>query len=107
MSTNAQSMAVTPDGETLYVSTNKGVLPLNIATNTFGTAIPVGVGRLYTALAITPDGQTLYALYQTFDAVTNPTAGSELVPISTTTNKPGTAILLNNVKNPTGIAIAL
>jgi DNA-binding beta-propeller fold protein YncE len=107
MSTNAQSMAVTPDGETLYVSTNKGVLPLNIATNTFGTAIAVGVGRLYTALAITPDGQTLYALYQTFDAVTNPTAGSELVPISTTTNKPGTAILLNDVKNPTGIAIAL
>jgi hypothetical protein len=56
---------------------------------------------------MTPDGQTLYALYQTFDAVTNPTAGSELVPISTATNKPGTAILLNNVKNPTGIAIAL
>jgi DNA-binding beta-propeller fold protein YncE len=107
MSTNAQSLAVTPDGETLYASTDKGVMPLNIATNTFGTVIPVGVGRGYTALAITPDGQTLYALYQTFDPATNPNAGSELVPISTETNRPGSTIQLPNVKTPTGIAIAL
>jgi hypothetical protein len=101
-----QPMTITPDGKTLYIAGGSGVTPINLASKTLGTPIPIGVGHNST-LAITPDGQTGYVLYQTFNAQTNPNAGSELVPFSTTTKKPGTPILLNGVKFPTGIAIAL
>ena len=53
-------VAITPDGATAYVaneSTNS-VTPIDTATNTLGTPIPVGsVPRL---IGITPDGATAY-----------------------------------------------
>jgi hyaluronoglucosaminidase len=47
-------MAITPDGTTAYVAnTNYGtVTPIDTATNTAGTPIPVGSGPW--AIAITP-----------------------------------------------------
>ncbi|MGH3257057.1 MAG: YncE family protein, partial [Streptosporangiaceae bacterium] len=54
------TMAITPDGKTLYVSNfgSDTVTPISVATNTAGRPIPAG--REPGAMAITPDGKTLY-----------------------------------------------
>ena len=68
------------------------VTPIATATNTAGTPIPAGSGRL----AITPDGMTLYVLNIGGDTVT---------PIATSTNTAGTPIAVGS--EPDAIAFAL
>ena len=68
---------------TAYVADNlsNAVTPIDTATNTPGTAIPVETRP--TGTAITPDGATLYVA----DFDTN-----SVIPIDTATNTPGTPI---------------
>jgi YVTN family beta-propeller protein len=68
------------------------VTPIDTATNTAGTPIPVGSGP--EGVAITPDGRTAY--------VTNFSSGS-VTPIDTATNTPGTPIPVGS--GPEGVAI--
>jgi hypothetical protein len=74
----ASDIAITPDSKTAYVTSNRGVTPINVATNKPGKLIKVP-GE---AIVITPNGKTAYVV-----------AGSGTVtPINTATNKPGTPI---------------
>ena len=68
-------------------STHAGnsVTPINLATGTPGTAIPVGAGP--DGVAITPDGSTAY--------VTN-VNGNSVTPINLATGTPGTAIAVGD-----------
>ena len=55
----AGSIAITPDGETAYVTSDDGVVvPIATATATAGPAI--GVGDTPDPIVITPDGKTVY-----------------------------------------------
>jgi YVTN family beta-propeller protein len=56
------AIAITPDGGTAYVVNyfDNSVTPINLATKTAGTAIPVGHGPA--AIAIAPDGSTAYVV---------------------------------------------
>jgi YVTN family beta-propeller protein len=62
----ANSMAITPDGKTLYVvnapispgTVQGSVTPIRVATNHALKAIPVGADPI--AILITPDGATAY-----------------------------------------------
>ena len=94
-------IAITPDGETAYVTgtvlsnglTHDFVVPIRTITNTalkpvsMGHAAPAGIG-------ITPDGKTAYVAGFFSGTVT---------PISTATNRKGTAIKVG--ENPVAIAI--
>jgi YVTN family beta-propeller protein len=62
-------IAVTPDGETAYVSTvdDSSATPIDVATNTVGTPIPVGGGPV--GIAVTPEGDTAYVTIQSNDSV--------------------------------------
>ena len=74
-----QSIAVTPDGKTAYV-TNTGsgtVTPISLAKHRPGRAIKVGTAPQ--AIAVTPDGRTVYVLDWGSAAVT---------PIDTATGQP-------------------
>jgi YVTN family beta-propeller protein len=80
---------------TAYVA-NMGdntVTPINLATNTAGTPIPVGNGPA--AIAITPDGATAWVLGEN---------DGTLTPINTATNTPGTKIQLT-ANDPVALAI--
>ena len=76
-------IAITPNGQTAYVTdyASGTVTPITIATNTTGT--PITVGSSPYAVAITPDGQTAY--------VDNRLSGN-VTPITIATNTPGTPI---------------
>jgi YVTN family beta-propeller protein len=89
-----QAEVAGPAGFRAYV-VNEGdntVTPVDLATNTTGTPIPVGDQP--TAIAITPDGKKAY--------VTNSNASS-VTPIDLTTNTPGAPIPVGSV--PWNIAI--
>jgi outer membrane autotransporter protein len=86
-------VAVKGDQSFAYVTNFSGtVTPINTATNTPGTPIPVGATPL--GAAITPDGNTLY--------VANSGSGT-VTPISTATNTPGPAIPVG--AGPAGVAV--
>jgi YVTN family beta-propeller protein len=92
-----EGIAITPDGRTVYVTTQAGrvgmVTPIATATNSAGTPIPVpGLARGW--IAITPDGKTAYVASEDSDAVT---------PITVATNTPGNPIPVGSA--PLGIAI--
>jgi YVTN family beta-propeller protein len=53
-----EDVAITPDGKTAYVVTNDEVVPIDVATNTAGAAIPIP--PFGEAIAITPDGRFAY-----------------------------------------------
>src|SRR5262249_45797725 len=55
------AMAVSPNGQTVYVANKNSttVTPIDTATNTAGTPIPAGTSPA--GIAITPDGPTAYA----------------------------------------------
>ena len=75
-----RDVVITPNGTTAYVPSFAGttVLPVNLATNTAGTAITVGAtGAAPLGVAVTPDGRTVYVVNTGFGTV---------VPISTATN---------------------
>jgi YVTN family beta-propeller protein len=87
--------AVAAAAPTAYVAsyeTPGKVYPLDTATNTVGTAIPVGSSPW--PIAITPDGATAY--------VAN-SASNNVTPIDTSTNTPGTPIAVGS--GPQSIAI--
>jgi YVTN family beta-propeller protein len=52
------AVAITPDGTRAYVPVGDEVIPIDVATNSRGTAIPVGAGAA--GIAITPDGTRAY-----------------------------------------------
>jgi len=66
---DSESMAVTPNGNYVYVanSDNQSVSVISTATDTVISTIPVGVGERPTAVAITPNGE--YAYVTCADAV--------------------------------------
>jgi hyaluronoglucosaminidase len=91
----AWALAITPNGKTLYLSTDNliGVIPFATATNTLGKLIKIpgaGMGNM----VITPDGSTAYV------SSPGPTRGptgtctgpGQVTPISTATNVPGPPI---------------
>jgi len=77
-------IAITPNGQTAYVTNANGnsVTPINLATNTAGTAITGGMSDPY-AIAITPNSQSAYVIN---------VSGSSVTPINLATNTAGTAI---------------
>lgn len=72
---------------TAYVTADSGgtVTPIDVATNTPGTPIPVVTGLV--GIAITPDGTTAYVASVDRDTVT---------PINLATNTPGTPIAVGS-----------
>jgi YVTN family beta-propeller protein len=87
-------LAITPDGKTVYVTSNSGnsVTPIDTATNT--AEAPIAIGGSPNGIAVSPDGRTVY--------VTSANAHS-VTPIDTATKLAGPAI---TVDQPTNIAIA-
>jgi DNA-binding beta-propeller fold protein YncE len=51
-------VAITPDGKTAYVLDNQKVVPIDVATNKAGTAIPIP--QFGQSIAISPDGRFAY-----------------------------------------------
>ncbi len=114
-------IAITPNGATAYLTSGQvpnfidgpgAVTPINTATNTAGTPIPVGTNP--GSIAITPNGLTAYVA--SFGCVppppgvpprVNPCLGPAddniVTPINLVTNTPGATITVGLV--PTGIAI--
>ena len=86
--------ALAASARTAYVTNfiSNSVIPIDTATNTAGTPIPIGDSP--EGIAITPDGTTAY--------VANADAGT-VTPIDTATNTAGTPITVGG--NPFGIAI--
>lgn len=87
-------IAISPDGQTAYVS-NSGsgtVTPIDLATAAAGTPIPVGLRPR--GLAVSPNGATVYVVNADSSSVT---------PISTATKVPGAPIPVG--ANPSLIAI--
>ena len=93
----AISIAITPDGRTVYVANSNGfVVPISTAANTAGTPIRVGSpGADYgdDSLAVTPDGKTVYVA----------DASGAIIPISTATGRKGNPFEVSGT--PEGIAI--
>src|SRR6202012_5500314 len=95
------AMAMTPDGNTLYVAAGNGqdVVPISTATNTPGK--PINVAMAAYDIAVTPDGQTAYVASQCplvarilhLSCTGRP---DEVTPISTATNTPGTPVKVSN-----------
>jgi YVTN family beta-propeller protein len=54
-----RKLVITPDGLGAYVTSNAGVFPIDLATRTIGTVIPIGGSG--GGLAITEDGQIAFA----------------------------------------------
>ncbi len=89
-------VAITPDGKTAYVADQNTdqVVPIDVATNTAGSAIDLAPDSGPFAVAITPDGTRAY--------VTDP-FDNTVTPIDLTTNTALTPIPVGSF--PQGIAI--
>jgi DNA-binding beta-propeller fold protein YncE len=84
----ADSIAITPDDRTAYVSTllNHKVTPYDLAKGTTGP--PIDVRGAPEAIVITPDGRTMYVLSES-----SATSGqSEVTPIALATGQAGQPI---------------
>jgi len=62
------AIAITPDGKTAYVLSQRGVVPVSTATDKPGK--PINAGKDLTGIAITPDGKTAYVVSTLSAAVT-------------------------------------
>jgi YVTN family beta-propeller protein len=108
------AIAITPNGSTAYVASGEGdlgingpgeVTPINTATNTAGTPIPVGDNPL--GIAVTPDGSTAYVtIYGCIPPpppVTSSCSSPDniVTPINTATNAAGTSVTVGT--NPARI----
>jgi YVTN family beta-propeller protein len=91
---STEGIAITPDGTTAYTADSAGSsTPIDLSTNTAGTAISAGSD--VEGVAVTPDGDTAY-----------PTdMGGGVTPIDTATNTAGTQIATPMGSFPLGIAI--
>jgi len=81
------TMAITPNGRTLYVLTYSGVTPIQTATNTAGKVIPLK-GAL-SHIAITPNGRTAYIVNDVFEPGNTP---GTVIPLQIATGTPGRPI---------------
>ena len=79
MPPDAETMVITPNGRTVYVSAIHTVVPISTATATRRPGKPIPLFDAY-AMAFTPDSRTLYAVVP---------ALAEIFPVSTATNKVG------------------
>jgi YVTN family beta-propeller protein len=86
----AQSIAVTPNGKTVYVPNGvlNTVTPITTATNTARPPIPVG-GEPF-ALVVTPNGRRVYV---------GNTNSNSVTPIRVSTNSPQANIPVGNAPN--------
>ncbi len=99
------AIAITPNGSTAYVASGEGILglngpgavtPINTATDTAGTPIPVGANP--SGIAITPNGSTAYVtilgcIPPPPPAVSSCSSPDNIVtPINLATNTAGTPI---------------
>src|SRR5205085_501913 len=82
-------IAITPDGATAYIGGSSGlpgplpqVTPIDLATKTVGTPIPLGTPGQVQGIAITPDGHTAYVI----TAGSQPGITGELIAIDIGTN---------------------
>ena len=78
---HTDGMAMTPNGKTIYVVDDKGLVPVSTATGTPGKAIrvPAEPGMVVRArIAITPDGRTVYV---------TTSAGRTIAAVSTVTGR--------------------
>jgi DNA-binding beta-propeller fold protein YncE len=88
------ALAITPDGKTLYLSTDNltGLIPYATATSTLGKLIKIpgaGMGNM----VFTPDGSTAYISSPGLKPGTGTcTRPGRVTPISTATNTPGPPI---------------
>jgi len=82
-------IAITPNGKTAYVFSDgtRTVTAFSTATNTVIKAIDIKQSSV--AIAITPNGKTVYLVNVN---LMNPDSPGTVTPISTATNKPGTAV---------------
>jgi YVTN family beta-propeller protein len=80
------TMAITPNGKTLYVGDwdSGTVTPIRTATNTAGKPIKTGANPFSVAMAVTPNGKTVY--------VVNEEPHGTVTPINTATNTAGANI---------------
>ena len=83
------AIAITPDGKTAYVLSQRGVVPISTATNKPGK--PINAGKDLDGIAITPDGRTAYVVS---------TSSATVTPIRTATNTALKAIKIGTP--PTG-----
>jgi DNA-binding beta-propeller fold protein YncE len=89
------SMALSPDGRTLYVLTSAGVTPVDVATRRAGRPIRLDCGGNChgTSMLLAPDGATAYVVAQ--EGTPTPAAPDPImgvVPISLRTRKAGRLI---------------
>ena len=79
------TMAITPDGRTVYVTCAHSVIQIDAATGRAGSAIRVGTGveGIIDQMVITPDGNTGYVA-----------VGNTVVPINILTKKAGKPIVV-------------
>jgi DNA-binding beta-propeller fold protein YncE len=100
------AVTLSPDGKTLYVATNIGVVAVNLATGTAAAPIPYPGDFVPADIAITPDGRTLYISQSHRDQ--NSFTPSELFPIDVATGVGGTPIVTDTNPNAkTGGALAI
>jgi YVTN family beta-propeller protein len=101
VSADPDAIAIAPDGATAYVVTGNdetgNLIPIDLATNTAGTAIPLDTSVGLNRIAITPNGTTAY--------VTNEIGidGNTITPVDLVTDTAEPAIAITN--QPFGIAI--
>ncbi len=95
-------MAMTPDGQTIYVTSwnNSGdgpsyVIPIATATNTPGKPIKFQNADV-SQIVMSPDGKTAYAIGQS-------KTETEIIPIATATNTPGQAVSAGPAANAMAI----
>jgi serine/threonine-protein kinase len=79
--TGDTQVVLSKDGKTAYVMSGSGVVPINVAAGSKGTAI--AVGNASSLIAISPDGRTLYVTSN---------QNRDLTPVSLTTGRAGAPI---------------
>jgi YVTN family beta-propeller protein len=92
------TMAITPNGKTLYVGDwdSGTVTPISTATNTAGKPIETGANPFAVAMAVTPNGKTVYV-------VNNQPYGT-VTPINTATSTAGANIKVGVTPGPIAIS---
>jgi YVTN family beta-propeller protein len=93
-------MVITPNGKTIYATSNTTLTPIDTATNTPLPAIRVAPRHgLDTGAVITPDGRTIYVAGE----FSGPSANGFIVPVNTTTGTAGKAIIVRG--QPSAMAV--